>query len=159
MNANTNLEDQLDEGLEESFPASDPLAVHPQPRVILKEHVMSSKTFRTSVSIPETQRAPLIVLLNQHLGTLLTLYGQTKHAHWNVKGKDFIQLHELFDNMATNVLEHLDNVAERAVQLGGVAVKVATQDGKLPAYPLEAIEGHDHLEALAERYGIYANFA
>ena len=73
--------------------------------------------------------------------------------------KDFIQLHELFDNLASNVLGHLDNVAERAVQLGGVAVKVATQDGKLPAYPLEAVEGHDHLEALAERYGIYANFA
>ena len=49
---------------------------------------MSSKTFRTGVSIPETQRAPLIVLLNRHLGTLLTLYGQTKHAHWNVKGSD-----------------------------------------------------------------------
>lgn len=159
MNANTKLEDQLDEGLEESFPASDSLAVHPQPRVIFKEHLMSSKTFRTSVSLPETQRAPLTMLLNQHLGTLLTLYSQTKQAHWNVKGKDFIQLHELFDDIATNVLEHLDNVAERAVQLGGVAVKVATQDGKLPAYPLEAIEGQAHLEALAERYGIYANFA
>ena len=45
------------------------------------------------------------------------------------------------------------------MQLGGVAVKVATRDGKLPAYPLEAVEGHDRLEALAERYGIYANFA
>ena len=123
---------------------------------------MATKTFPTGVSIPETQRAPLVALLNQHVGTLLNLYAQTKHAHWNVKGKDFIQLHELFDDMASDLLEHLDSVAERAVQLGGVAldsVKVTNQDAKLPAYPLEAVEGHDHLRALAERYGIYANFA
>ena len=161
MNTNTNLEDQIDEGLEESFPASDSLAVHPQPQA-LKELVMHPKTFKTSIGIPETQRAPLIALLNQHVATLLALYSQTKQAHWNVKGKDFIQLHELFDDLATDLLEHLDNVAERAVQLGGVAlgtVKIATQEAKLPAYPLEAVEGQAHLEALSERYAIYGNLA
>ena len=68
-------------------------------------------------------------------------------------------MHELFDDLATDLLEHLDNVAERAVQLGGVAVKIATQEAKLPAYPLEAVEGQAHLEALSERYGIYGNLA
>ena len=122
---------------------------------------MSTKTFRTSIDIPEVQRAPLIELLNQHVGILLMLYGQSKHAHWNVKGSNFIQLHELFDDLATDLLEHLDNVAERAVQLGGIAhaPSKSAPEAKLPAYPLEAINGHEHLEALAERFGWYANFA
>ena len=123
---------------------------------------MNSNTFHTRIDLLETQRTPLIALLNQHVATLLALYSQTKHAHWNVKGSNFMQLHELFDHLATDVLEHLDSVAERAVQLGGVAlglVKIAAHEAKLPAYPLEAVSGHEHLEALAEHYGLYAKLA
>ena len=123
---------------------------------------MNPTTFKTGVDFPETQRTSLIALLNTHVATLLALYSQTKQAHWNVKGSDFIQLHELFDDLATDVLEHLDATAERAVQLGGVAmgtVKAAVQEAKLPPYPLEAVTGQAHLAALSERYGLYANLA
>ena len=123
---------------------------------------MNTKSFRTRVDIPEAQRTALVALLNQHVAALFMLYSQTKYAHWNVKGSDFIQLHELFDDLASDVLEHLDAVAERAVQLGGVAhgtLKDAPLEAKLPAYPQEAVGGHAHLEALSERYGIYANSA
>ena len=105
---------------------------------------MNPTTFKTSVDIPATKRTPLIALLNAHVATLLALYSQTKQAHWNVKGSDFIQLHELFDEIASDVLEHLDDTAERAVQLGGVAlgtVKIAAREAKLPPYPLEAVDG------------------
>jgi starvation-inducible DNA-binding protein len=120
------------------------------------------KNYKTSVDIPETKRTALIALLNQHVANLLALYSQSKHAHWNVKGSDFIQLHELFDDLATDLLEHLDNTAERAVQLGGVAlgtVKSATETASLPHYPLEAVDGRTHLEALSKSYGFYANLA
>lgn len=120
------------------------------------------KTFKTSVDIPETKRTALIALLNQHVANLLALYSQSKHAHWNVKGSDFIQLHKLFDDLASDLLEHLDNTAERAVQLGGVAlgtVKAASDGASLPQYPLEAVDGHAHLKALSKSYGFYANLA
>ncbi len=120
------------------------------------------KTFKTGIDIPETSRTALISLLNQHVANLLALYSQTKHAHWNVKGSDFIQLHELFDDLASDILEHLDDTAERAVQLGGVAlgtIKSAVESASLPHYPLEAVDGHSHLEALSKSYGFYANLA
>jgi starvation-inducible DNA-binding protein len=120
------------------------------------------KNYKTSVDIPEAKRTALIALLNQHVANLLALYSQSKHAHWNVKGSDFIQLHELFDDLAANLLEHLDDTAERAVQLGGVAlgtIKNATETASLPHYPLEAVDGHSHLEALSKSYGFYANLA
>jgi starvation-inducible DNA-binding protein len=123
---------------------------------------MNTKMFTTKIDIPISNRTPLIALLNQHVANLLALYSQTKHAHWNVKGSNFIQLHELFDDLATGVLEHLDDTAERAVQLGGVAfgtVKSASENATLPHYPLEAVDGRAHLEALANSYGVYANLA
>jgi starvation-inducible DNA-binding protein len=123
---------------------------------------MKTKTFSTSIDIPTSNRTLLIALLNQHVANLLALYSQTKHAHWNVKGSHFIQLHELFDDLATDLLEHLDDTAERAVQLGGVAfgtVLFAAENAKLPHYPLEAVNGQTHLEALSKSYGFYANLA
>jgi starvation-inducible DNA-binding protein len=120
------------------------------------------KNYKTSVDIPESKRTALIALLNQHVANLLALYSQSKHAHWNVKGSDFIQLHELFDDLATDILEHLDDTAERAVQLGGIAfgtIKSAAESASLPHYPLEAVDGHSHLEALSKSYGFYANLA
>ncbi len=118
---------------------------------------MNTKTYTTSIDIPEAKRAPLIKLLNLHVANLLTLYSQAKHAHWNVKGSDFIQLHELFDDLAASVLEHLDDTAERAVQLGGVAfgtVQSASENATLPHYPLEAVDGRAHLDALANSSGL-----
>jgi starvation-inducible DNA-binding protein len=123
---------------------------------------MNTKMFTTKIDIPISNRTPLIALLNQHVANLLALYSQTKHAHWNVKGSNFIQLHELFDDLATSVLEHLDDTAERAVQLGGVVfgtVKSASENATLPHYPLEAVDGQAHLEALANSYGVYSNLA
>ena len=40
-------------------------------------------------------------------------------AHWNVRGPDFFQLHELFDRVAEEADGHADLIAERAGQLGG----------------------------------------
>jgi starvation-inducible DNA-binding protein len=77
---------------------------------------------------------------------------QAKQAHWNVKGPHFQQLHELFDAIHTNVQVHVDDLAERIVQLGGTAdgtVQAVATQSSLPAYPPSATKGRDHLEALA----------
>lgn len=38
-------------------------------------------------------------------------------------------------------------------------LKIAAQEARLPAYPLEAVDGRAHLEALAKRYGLYTSLA
>jgi len=97
-------------------------------------------------------------LCNQRLADSFDLYSQLKQAHWNVKGKDFFQLHTLFDTLAANVLEHVDLIAERTTALGGYATgtaRMAAANSALPEYPTDAVDGPDHVRALVERYAIY----
>jgi starvation-inducible DNA-binding protein len=113
----------------------------------------------TRIDIPEKQRSEIITLLNQTLAATLDLKTQVKQAHWNVKGLDFYQLHELFDEMAGELDEYIDMVAERVTALGGVAMgtaRIAAQNSILPEYPLTILDGKDHITALADRYAPYA---
>ncbi len=106
----------------------------------------------TRIDLPQEQRSELIRLLNDRLADALDLQMQAKQAHWNVKGPNFSALHELFDKVAEAAEEHVDLLAERAVQLGGVAegtVQVVAKKSKLAAYPLNLVSGYDHVEALA----------
>lgn len=118
----------------------------------------SSPNFQTHIDIPLDARQRLIELLNQQLAETLDLYTQTKQAHWNVKGSNFFQLHELFDQLATDAFGFIDTIAERATALGGYAcgtARMAAQASKIPEYPREAIEGRQHLDALIERWARY----
>ncbi len=84
--------------------------------------MQTRRAFTTRINIPEPSRQQLIELLNSRLADTFDLYSQLKQAHWNVKGSDFLQLHELYDSVAADVLEHLDMIAERATALGGLAL-------------------------------------
>jgi starvation-inducible DNA-binding protein len=63
----------------------------------------AARTFKTRIDLPADRRQKLIALLNQHLADTFDLYSQIKQAHWNVKGTQFYQLHELFDDLADQV--------------------------------------------------------
>jgi starvation-inducible DNA-binding protein len=75
-----------------------------------------------------------------------------KQAHWNVKGPSFIGLHELFDKVDEAVESYVDMIAERIVQLGGIAegtARIAASRTRLPEYPLQIADGMAHVEAVA----------
>jgi starvation-inducible DNA-binding protein len=114
----------------------------------------AARTFKTSIDIPEKQRQEVIALLNARLADTIDLKTQTKHAHWNVKGPEFQQLHELFDQIATGLEAHSDLIAERITALGGTAHGTARQvasSTSLAEYDLDAVAGTDHVRALASR--------
>jgi starvation-inducible DNA-binding protein len=116
--------------------------------------VAQTRTFRTSIDIPEKNRTVLIELLNARLSDTIDLKTQTKQAHWNVKGKDFFQLHELFDEVATHLEAHSDMIAERVTALGGTANGTARQaaaTSSIEEYDLDAVDGPDHVRALVKR--------
>ena len=113
---------------------------------------MKAIPHKTKNDLPEVSRRKMIELLNQHLADVLDLGMQTKQAHWNVKGPNFIALHELFDKVADEVEEFTDDIAERAVQLGGVAlgtVQAVAKNSRLAAYPLDLAAGKEHVAALS----------
>jgi starvation-inducible DNA-binding protein len=118
----------------------------------------TARKFATRISIPESARDELIDLLNARLAEALDLYGQLKQAHWNVKGSDFIQLHELYDAIAAEVIDHVDLIAERATTLGGRAlgtVRMAASASSLDEYPLDAVDGPATLEVIADRLAAF----
>ena len=120
--------------------------------------VSKQKMYSTRIDIAEEVRIKVIELLNKTLAATLDLKTQTKQAHWNVKGTDFYQLHELFDEMAGELEEYVDMVAERATALGGTALgtaRIAASESILPEYPLDAVGGIEHITALADRYSAY----
>jgi starvation-inducible DNA-binding protein len=101
-----------------------------------------------------------IALLNARLADAIDLALLTKQAHWNIKGPQFIALHEMIDGFRTELDTHVDTIAERVVQLGGTALgttQIVSKTSKLPAYPTDIYKSEDHLAALIERYSQTAN--
>jgi starvation-inducible DNA-binding protein len=106
----------------------------------------------TKIDLSTGTREKVTRYLNERLADAIDLGAQTKHAHWNVKGPHFIALHELFDKVAENVEEHIDELAERITALGGTAygtIKTAARTSSLPPYPEEITEGMAHVAALS----------
>ncbi len=106
----------------------------------------------TKNTLPEKIRLQVVEDLQSCLADTLDLMTQAKQAHWNVKGPSFIALHELFDQVAEDLEGDVDLIAERIVQLGGVAegtVRLAAAHSGLPEYPLGISDGREHVEALS----------
>jgi len=110
--------------------------------------------YTTRIDLPHKLRGKLEKLLNSRLADALDLESASKQAHWNVKGANFIALHELFDQLHGSVEQHVDSIAERITALGGSAhgtVHAAAGASSLAPYPLNISDGVEHLEALSER--------
>ena len=96
--------------------------------------------FNTRIDIDQDKREELVSLINQQLADTLDLFTQTKQAHWNVKGLDFFQVHELLDDLAKTVRKQTDMIAERATALGGVALgtaRMSAENSTLTEYPTD----------------------
>lgn len=107
---------------------------------------------KTKIDLSKEMREKLVDILNSRLADAVDLQTQAKQAHWNVKGMSFIGLHELFDQVATNVENYVDSIAERVTALGGTAmgtVRVAAEKSSLREYPHEITDGADHVDALS----------
>ncbi len=114
--------------------------------------------FPSSSTLPEEDRARIVEALNARLADGLDLHSQLKVAHWNVRGPQFPALHPLFESFATSLAAHNDEIAERAVTLGGRArgtVRVVAATSTLLDYPSETSRDLHHVRLLADRFEVY----
>ena len=115
--------------------------------------------YSTRLDIPEHLRKAAIDILQARLSDALDLEAQTKQAHWNVRGLNFFQLHQLFDAVHGEVEEFVDTIAERITALGGIAdgrVQTTCTNTTLYEYALETGGGEQHLRAIG---AVLAQFA
>ncbi|NJM19087.1 MAG: DNA starvation/stationary phase protection protein Dps [Richelia sp. RM2_1_2] len=120
---------------------------------------LASRLYPSHIDIPADVRSQVVSILNQTLAATADLKSQVKQAHWNVKGTDFYQLHEMFDEIAGEIEEFIDMFAERITALAGYAcgtVRMAAANSILPEYPTDILDGMQHVTALVERFAAYA---
>jgi starvation-inducible DNA-binding protein len=112
----------------------------------------------TKIDIPKETRGEVVRLLNQRLADCIDLETQCKQAHWNVKGPSFIALHKLFDEINEGVEGYVDLLAERIVQLGGIAegtVSVVADRSNLIDYPVGITKQAEHVAALSDALAMF----
>ncbi len=57
--------------------------------------------------------------LNNLLANYMIFYQNTRGLHWNIKGEKFFELHLKFEELYTNLLLKVDELAERILTVGG----------------------------------------
>jgi len=117
---------------------------------------------KTKNDLPAETRSEVVSLLNQRLADCIDLQTQCKQAHWNVKGPTFIALHKLLDEIYEAIGGHVDLLAERVVQLGGVAdgtVRIVAERSHLIDYPLGLTTGAEHVAALSDSLSAFGRTA
>ncbi len=110
--------------------------------------------YETLNDLSPSIRERMIELLNARLADAIDLRTQLKVAHWNVKGPHFIALHKFFDEIVEDADEYVDLLAERAVQLGGIADGTARQVAERSSLDEYAATGGgggpEHVRAVAD---------
>lgn len=105
---------------------------------------------KTRNDLPEGVRAKVVDLPQSRLADVLDPQLQLKQAYWIVRGPAFIALHELFDDVAGEVRDHADEIAERIQQLGGRAqgtARCVAAHSSLAEHPLHVSDGAAHVAA------------
>lgn len=112
---------------------------------------------RSLPGLGTAERDGLVAGLNQAVATLTDLAIGYKQAHWNLVGRDFVQLHELTDRLAAEAHAHTDTVAERALALGGAVdgtLQAAAEASPLPAFPRQERDATILIEELLRRLDV-----
>ena len=129
---------------------------------LARDAAEGSVLYETKNPLPAETRVRVVALLNKRLADCVDLQSQAKQAHWNVKGPQFIGLHKLFDEIYEAAGEYVDLIAERIVQLGGIAegtVRAAAERSSLNEYPLVLSSGEEHVAALSDVLAQFSGMA
>ncbi len=76
------------------------------------------KSLASEISRENRQDHPLVQHLQRQVANSFVLYANYKHYHWQTFGPLFRDLHRMFDELAKEVLETIDELAERIRMIG-----------------------------------------
>ncbi len=105
-----------------------------------------------AIGIPAGDRSRVTSLLAAVLADQHVLYQKTRNYHWNLTGHRFHTLHELFEKQYRELVEAIDETAERIRMIGGTApgsMAEFLQHATLKEAKGALIHGEPALESLA----------
>ena len=126
----------------------------------LKDQTVGARLHKTNNDTQSNAKAASMECLQARMSDGIDLSLITKQAHWNLKGPQFIGVHEMLDKFRTEQDEWVDTMAERITQLGGTArgtVQEVGRETSLEPYPTDISAVADHIKALIDRYARFAN--
>jgi starvation-inducible DNA-binding protein len=106
-----------------------------------------------NIGLTADVRAKVVSILNTLLADEFTLYARARAFHWNVTGRNFKADHALFEDEYEYLDEVIDEVAERARALGGMAEATLPQFSKatrLPTVPAHGLSAEEMIRALLD---------
>ncbi len=109
-----------------------------------------TQTISTTAAGPEASASTAQFLTPVVLG-LQALAVNGKQAHWNVRGTNFIAIHELLDGVVTHAQDFADLAAERIVALGlpiDARVSTVAEKTKATAVPAGFTQWQDIIVAV-----------
>lgn len=75
---------------------------------------------KNAIGIDTLKAQELSVKLNDLLANYQVFYQNLRGLHWNVKGREFFELHLKFEELYNDAVIKVDEIAERVLTLGGV---------------------------------------
>lgn len=115
---------------------------------------MADKKNAIPTHLDDGARKRIAEALRAALVDAIDLHSHTKIAHWNIRGPHFAALHPLFDTYATALQGFIDEVGERILVLGELAVgttRHVAAHSRLPEYPQHVTRDLEHVALLLER--------
>lgn len=90
----------------------------------------------TILGLDKKKNADLTVQLNNLLANFQIFYQNARGLHWNIKGKNFFELHLKFEEFYTDAQEKVDLIAERILTLQGTPLHTFTDYTALAKVPV-----------------------
>jgi starvation-inducible DNA-binding protein len=90
----------------------------------------------------------LLEIVNKQVANWTVLYTKLHNFHWYVKGQQFFVLHEKFEELYNEANEHIDELAERLLALGGKPI--ATLQQSLETASVKEATGTESAEEMVQ---------
>lgn len=82
-------------------------------------HLKENKMSKSILGLDKKDSANLVDNLNGLLANFQIYYQNLRGLHWNIKGKNFFELHVKFEEFYTDSQVKIDDIAERILTLQG----------------------------------------
>ncbi len=90
----------------------------------------------TNLGLNKEKTTELTIKLNDLLASFQVYYQNLRGLHWNIKGKNFFELHAKFEEFYLDAQEKIDAVAERILTLQGTPLHTFEAYNKFAKVPV-----------------------